>query len=157
MMRYHDQVSLLSMVRSDHPYPLRHKDKDNILLSFAFAIQHSSSSSSSHLSVISTVAVDIVIPSSTMWRIIHVHRPVVAYQIVQFRCAFSFLISLSSSGGNTSASSAYPTASGGQGAKEQSQLCIKAAMEVFAVQHPPISKSKVVSGELLLQCRQKRH
>ena len=52
----------------------------------------------------------------------------------------------SSSGGNTSASSAYPTASGGQGTKERSQLYIKAAMEVLAVQHPPISKSKVVLG-----------
>jgi hypothetical protein len=50
------------------------------------------------------------------------------------------------SGGNTSALSAYPTASGGQGTKERSQLYVKAAMEVLAVQHPPISKSKVVLG-----------
>mmetsp|Transcript_37080 Transcript_37080/g.41421 ORF Transcript_37080/g.41421 Transcript_37080/m.41421 type:complete len:1925 (+) Transcript_37080:80-5854(+) len=50
----------------------------------------------------------------------------------------------SSPGGNTNASSAYPTASGGKGTKERSQSYIKAAMEVLAVQYPPISKSKGV-------------
>jgi len=48
----------------------------------------------------------------------------------------------SSSPGSPSSSNAYPKASNGQAAKERSQLYIKAAMEVLALQHPPIPKSK---------------
>jgi len=47
-----------------------------------------------------------------------------------------------SSGGNASSASVYPNEAGGQGAMERSQLYIKAAIEVLAIQHPPISKLK---------------
>ncbi len=48
----------------------------------------------------------------------------------------------SSSTGHSSTSNAYPKVSSGQGVKNQSQLYIKAAMEVLSLQHPPVSKSK---------------
>ena len=49
-----------------------------------------------------------------------------------------------SSPGSPSSSNVYPRASNGQGSKERSQLYIKAAMEVLALQHPPLPKSKTL-------------